>query len=586
MAADISLVNLDEGTDDPRQARVQLLEVARRANAFTFIFGNGVSNQAAELVAANAAGKPLLIIGVVYVGTLTAITVPLVDSMGQLFTTTSAVVIDNGLFVRPEWWGMAKGNIRLAVNSLPARGGTVKFADREYLACYDTATNDMFDARGGTPGLDYMVKQNVRWEGTRLPSYSADNSRMENGTIIKGMVRISSECSGFSIDLMGFDGGEDTVASYYPLGDCEGFCFLQCNKASPAYATNVRIGRIMGLCRGLESNAHAVLIEGIDGGTIEYAEGRMANHGVVVKCSNMVIGTLVGSLNWSEDVFLKSDSYARCGGLTIDKIIGQGPAEGDTAYGLLIQAATQTIGTLSIAQVQVQRKGYGVGVLTAGPYLAADINIGSILSQSCPTGYRLFGYGITRTRVEQILVNNCTYGINVEPTTTERSNSVGHLAVNVCSGNAINLAGTLSLGSSAYNGVAGQCVYYVTDTARLFMSGAYSIETSASFWLQQPALYGTWTNVGTNDPFKVDMRGGEVVIGGLVAPNGASGIIAQLLPPLRPAKALRWICLAYNGTVWAGVEVVLAPDGLLTCSNPTAASSYLSLKGVSWAIPF
>lgn len=91
----------------------------------TILFGNGVSDNSAALAAAVALGRPIAIIGTLHIASATGITVPLVDSLSRLFTDASQVVIDNGLFVRPEWFGSTAGNIMRAVNALPASGGEV-----------------------------------------------------------------------------------------------------------------------------------------------------------------------------------------------------------------------------------------------------------------------------------------------------------------------------------------------------------------------------------------------------------------------------------------------------------------------------
>jgi hypothetical protein len=69
--------------------------------------GDGVTDDSAAIALANTAAgtQPLLFQGTFYVPTATTITAPIVDTMAQIFTTTSVVTINNGQPVRPEWWG-------------------------------------------------------------------------------------------------------------------------------------------------------------------------------------------------------------------------------------------------------------------------------------------------------------------------------------------------------------------------------------------------------------------------------------------------------------------------------------------------
>jgi hypothetical protein len=81
--------------------------------------GDGVTDDSAAIALANtAAGKqPLLFQGTFYVPTATTITAPIVDTMAQIFTTTSVVTINNGQPVRPEWWGARADNSTLCVTA-------------------------------------------------------------------------------------------------------------------------------------------------------------------------------------------------------------------------------------------------------------------------------------------------------------------------------------------------------------------------------------------------------------------------------------------------------------------------------------
>ena len=90
-------------------------------DGFTTVQGDGVTDKSDELASGNAIGKPLIISGVLVIGTPTEITVPIVDTMEQIFSGDSLITIGNGLPVRPEWWGNGQRTIEYAVNALPAQ---------------------------------------------------------------------------------------------------------------------------------------------------------------------------------------------------------------------------------------------------------------------------------------------------------------------------------------------------------------------------------------------------------------------------------------------------------------------------------
>lgn len=546
---------------------------------------DGVTNDAAAIVKANTrAGKrPLVFIGVSHVGTPTTITAPIADTMEQIFSLTSQVTIDNGMPIRPEWFGMTAGNIRRAVNATPAAGGVILLENVVYPPSYDTATGAMFNNRGGTPGVDYMVKQHIRIQGVKLPEYAADNSRLVNGSIIQGTFYIASEAQGFQADLFGVDAGSYVISTLYGGVDHDGFCFLQANKGAPVYGANIVIGTVRGLCSGDSSQAHACLFEAIDGGSILYAEGRMANHGVVIKGKNITAGTLSGSLNHGEDVILKSDSYANLASVNISNVISSGKVGGDAGFGFLIQAGTAGGGGVNVANVYCERKAVGYQAQGSVGNTLGDINIGNITTQSCPVGYSLAG-GVVRAAAGNVLVNSSSSAVSVDSTTTDRSNAIAQLSANNCAYGA-DVSGKLRIGGASFSGVSSFSVYHRVSAARVFI-GEHVEAPGSTFWAATPALINSWSNVGSNEPFSAGLSSGRVFVSGLIK-GGSTAQFALLDSVIRPAYALRFVCLGFTGSAYYTAEVLILPTGEAYVSNyVSGASAYVSLDGVSWPTPF
>lgn len=553
---------------------------------FTTVWGAGATDRAAQITAANALGLPIRIIGACTVSSPVTITVPIVDTVAQIFASSAQVTIDNGLAVRPEWFGPSGGRaglIRNAVNALPSRGGTVLCADTTYRSGYDTATGAMFNNRGGTPGTDYMVKPRVRIQGTKLPEYNSGHTALVNGTIIEGTLYISSECSGFSIDLVGVDVGPSVIATMYGGADHDGLCFLQCNKTTPVYGEDVHIGRVRSLGSGAASLAHGCLFEAILGGFIEYAEARNANHGVVIKSKRVSAGTLVGRGNVGNDVIFKSDTYAGLDTVEVGNVMSSSISGTDPGHGVLVQAGTANGGGVQIANLWTRDKAIGIEITVGAGLIFDNVQIGQVQAQSCGIGYTLSG-GPTRCAVDQMFFTGCTTAFSNDSSTTSRSNRIASLVIENAS-IGLSVAGKLKVGHATYNNISTYASSLNNTSARL-MIGDYTAEATSVVLNGPPTLAGTWASHAGGNAFKAELKENSCVLSGLIQGGGSTTIITALPVPLRPAENYRFPCLAYDGSTYTTVEVLVTTAGAVSVNSITPASTYLSLSGVSWPISY
>lgn len=592
--------------DQTLQDQINLLssELSPLMGGISIVTGDGINDNTAAVQAANSAGRPILFVGASVINSPVTITVPIIDTVGQLFTPSSQVTIDNGMPVRPEWWGpiaslggLAAGVIRYAVNALPASGGTVLLRNAAYRSGYETATATMFNNRGGTPGFDYMVKQHVKILGEKLGEYNGALTQMQNGTIVQGTFYISSECTGLHIDLVSCDVGLNVVNALY-AGDLnrDGLCVLQCNKTAPAYGTDVHIGRVSGLGCGTGSLAHAVLFEAVSG-SLQYAEARNAWHGVVFKTKEFTVGKVVGKYNFSEDCIIKSDSYAVLSSLTIDSIVSTGlvakPTDG--SYGLLIQAATASGGEVSIGKLVVDNRNFAYRLQALTGMILADVQIGQVIARSCTYGYDLIG-DVRRSQVAIMKLNACGQSaLTCYPDVVEHSHYIGSLSV-VSAVKVFDLQSTLGggfrVGDLYIESITGIVFNYGAGGSSLVLiEGAFcSRGTIAAYFSGLPALQNSWVNYGTpQDIFTFDLRGGQVVMSGLIK-SGTTAVICTLPPEWRPAKNLRFSVLASNGSTIKAIELLItASTGVVSIGDLAAATgtnSYLNLRGVAFQIPF
>ena len=549
---------------------------------------DGVTDDSAALRAAQlmAGRRTIRIDGVMHIAAPVTITSPIIDTMGRIFSDGSKVTIANGMRIRPEWFGDTYGNIQRAVDTTPPPGGVIGLEHKTYPPSYDTATPGMFDNRGGTPGVDYLVKKGIKIEGAKLPRYAEGNGSMIGGTVIQGSFYVSAEADGFDIDNVGVDCGLDVQASVYGgVLHHDGFCLLQTNKAAPQYGHGQRIGHIRGLCATGLSLGHAVLIEASNGATVGYAEGRGGRFGVVLKSHHLNAGTLIGRGNSLTDVLVKSDVYANSYQVQIGQVICETAAPGvvEPGFGLMVQAPAAGSGAIQIGMVHVSYKDTGVSLQGGGFFPMTDIVIGSLITQGCKNSLEYIG-GLNRSRIGSANLNGSTnVPVYVDTLTVSKDNRIESLLVDG-GVNGAYLAGKMSIGNACFKNVNTFGIEYANAAARINID-SYDLDNVPNFWNATQPLQNGWTNSGGGNGFYLDASAGKVHLTGLMT-GGTAGLITTLPANLRPFQAQRFACLGFNGAVYSTVEVIVTPDGDVIASNFAAASAHLSLNGVSWSMPF
>jgi hypothetical protein len=568
---------------------------------------DGVTNDATAVFNANAQavaiGSPLLFEGIHHIGTAITITAPIVDTLKQIFTTASQVTIDNGLPVRPEWFGPVaglggnvNGMIRYAVNALPSKGGTVKLVNAAYRSGYDTTNTAVFTSRGGTPGVDYMVRQHISIVGEKLAEYNGARTQMQNGTIIQGTFYISSECTGTRLDLISVDAGSIVMAALYPgitLG-IDGLCILQCNKATPAYGTDVHIGSVNALGSGVGTLSHACLFEAISG-DLKYAEGVNGYHGVVLKTADFEAGTLVGKGCYGENVIIKSDAYAVLGVTSVGQIVCKGNALNSTAgdYGLLIQGATSGGGGVTIGSLIVDNTNFGFRIEADSTNIVADVSVGSAILRGVTYGYDLVG-DVRRTQIGSMKINAVTQGgITVYAGVNEGSHYIGSLSLATVATAGITSAsstgGSLRIGSLMVDAVSGTLFVYNNTSAEVMIEGVIAGQgANGAFSNVTPALQNSWASLGSQyEPFGIGLRNGNVCLKGIITP-GTTGTLFTLPANWRPTKDFIAPVMAFNGTTYKSIQLsIVAATGVVSITDLAATTGgNLSLHGVAWPCPY
>lgn len=570
------------------------------------IGGDGVTDKSAELFAANALGKPLVISGVLVIGTATTITVPIVDTLRQLFSPTSLVTIANGLPVRPEWFGFSVGCVDRAVNALPATGGTVKLAYQTY------PSNGHFYGFGASAGKA-ILKANVSIIGEKMPDFSTDLRSLQGGSIIQGMFLVFAD--NFEMRNCGIDHGLTYIAGAaaapgvheglllsYPSGTVAG---------SGALKRSARLHNIRCLSSAPNSPTHALIIaEGyqdvVATGTIEVA---MGTHGVVIKASNVQVDSITAYCNASNGVDIKTDTSfsgsAKSNFIQIGKISTWAGAPsafsphavaGKTGAGVRLETSA---GAIDIVQIDtIFDFGHAAGVMLNGTATISNVQVGKITGEGNDYAFRGNAAAMLRCNFGDVVGRNCDIAALCEWTessgsATNQFRSVTGINCAVVLDCATGCAPTVGMVSGEnvttamfrLRGAARPIIGAVNwkgAAARFASDFGGSVYTIAADW----APYAT----GTPAPVAVLPTGGMVMLSGIVTPSsGTSNPVFLALPgwaiPLNTKRLLARG--ATTGGVESSVPITIGTDGLVKVnelgSGVSAMTKWLSLDGLCFS---
>lgn len=592
-------------------AQVQALASA----GFSVVVGDGITDNSAAVATAQAAGKPIAFVGISVIGTPITLTVPILDTLSQIFKVGSQITLNNNQFVRPDWWGDVQNSINYAVAALPASGGVVRLTNKVY-----KPNNHRYGF--GIPANDvYFSKDNVSFIGEKMPRLADDCRSLTGGTIIQGM--IIGYANNIEFRDLGVDSGKTVMDTYFggapsPGISGEGLLLTypdDVQKAAAALRKNARLHNVIGLCINPSAAVHSVIVG--EGYSNVMCTGEIVGcygiHGVVVKCSNLRAEQFTSWCNGSEGVIIKSDlqSTAQATDIQIGKIFvdANGPkgwspyVVSTTGYGVQFNPAGQAIDRVQIGQIDAY--GYPIGVGVAGSYDLSDVQIGSLRTDGSGVvggtniGLSLAPGGtlrVDRFQVGNVMLRNHAKGVqhncyggsqtmlgnveavNITDVAVDISNqsylSIDSLRAQNCTIGIFRITGTpkLLLGRLWRDFAGGGCPTYTTNGGGL-----------------APALTNSWTQVASNDIFNVDLSGGRINLKGLVKP-GSSNVLTTLPQWAWPSETKRLLAQGYNGSATVAVPVTVSTNGNVTVNEVAGGtancSTWLSLTGVSYDAQF
>jgi hypothetical protein len=573
---------------------------------FVTVWGDGATDRSTTLAAANSLGYPIRIKGVLVIGTPTTITVPIIDTIAQIFSTASQVTIDNGLPVRPEWFGLsAAGAGDRAVAALPSTGGVVLFANKTYLKPFVHAYNGA-----------YLAKSDVKLVGAKMPRIASDCRSLAagSGTILQGM--LLAYASGFEASNLGVDCGK-TYCDANNGGTALDALVLtyasDAQKAANALRVEARLHNVVGLCYGPNSPVHGVIAgEGYSGvsctGEVVACYGL---HGVVIKCASVKAKQLTAYLNGTEGLIIKTDAQttAVSTSVQIDRVVtlaggppGSSPyatpttTAGSSNFGVLLHCFAGHVSKVQIGSVI--EYGHAVGLKTQfdGSYILDSVKIGSIITDTNADAGVYFnapaGATFQRVQVGAMECRNTPAGLVTVWTTASTLKIETLHAVN-CTVAAF--ASSASATPQIDTVVAENCAaaFQLTSSTKPFIGKTLLTGTTTVYYQSSgsglvPALSNSWAQVGGGDTFNVIPCGYGIELNGLIS-GGASTTVMTLPAFARPPSEKRLVVQGRDsGTGQHAVPVVITTSGAVVINDATGSltnvANYLSLAGIRFSL--
>ena len=572
---------------------------------------DGTTNDAAAVSAANtaAAGRPLLFPGVTHIGSSVTITCPIVDTMQQIFSITSQVTINNKMPVRPDWWGDVENTLNYATNALPAGGGTVKLANRTY------KSNNHAYTFGTANTVNCFSKNNVLYDGEKMPRLADDCRSLVGGTIIQDLVL--GYANNIEFRNLGVDAGKTYCDIRYggppSIGYGEGLLLTypdQIKKDAADLRRNARLHNIVGLSYSPSSATHSLIVgEGYQNVTCTgEIVGCYGIHGIVIKCGNVKAEQFTSYCNNGEGVIIKSDAQATAisYNIQIGKIFvdATGPdgwspyATASTGNGLYLHCAANNIDGIQIGDLI--STGYPLGITTAisaGRVLAnvqidsATIDCSAIAGS---VGVNLQAPNTSFIRYFQcgnLHVRNCEIGVVAQYYGPGDVSSFANVqAVNVTDV-------VLQIGNTAYVNMS--CVYAsavtnaiarITATPKLLFGQVFRDQAGCPMFHSGsgglvPTLTNGWTQVASSDTFRVELEGGRIHMRGLIKP-GSNNNPTQLPQWAWPSENKRFVALGNTTGTITAVPVAIDVNGYVyvneIATGTANCTTWLSLAGCSW----
>ena len=274
-----------------------------------------------------------------------------------------------------------KSAVETAAASLPAHGGVLRLPAGRY----HSTTGFLFS------------RSNITIIGDGMPRVSDDLNSLVGGTILEGTVLIDGD--NITVENFGADHGI-TYSNTHKAGF--GGDGLVIHKVGlDGIRKNINAKNVIGLTRigdynDAQAAFHAVLLEGLRGGSADNVVGVGGWFGVVLKVADFNVGKVIGRENDAVSVYLKSNSYAPVDRVNIASAISSNyVARG--FVGFLIQSSDAELQAVTVGNVAVMGGTNAVRVEGEVAQPCVSVAIGNIATRGGNTGISVRGpvYGLT-----------------------------------------------------------------------------------------------------------------------------------------------------------------------------------------------
>ena len=274
-----------------------------------------------------------------------------------------------------------KAAVEAAAASLPSHGGVLRLPAGRY----------------HSPSGFLFSRSNITIVGDGMPRVADDLNSLVGGTILNGTVLIDGD--NISVENLGADHGI-TYSNTHKAG--AGGDGLVIHKVGlNATRKNINVRNVVGLTRigdynDAQAAFHAVLLEGLRGGSADNVVGVGGWFGVVLKVADFNVGKVIGRENDAASVYLKSNSYATVDRVNIESVIASNYiARG--FVGLLVQSSDAELQAVTVGNVSVMGGANAVRVEGEVSQPCVSVAIGNIATRGGSTGFSVRGpvYGLT-----------------------------------------------------------------------------------------------------------------------------------------------------------------------------------------------
>lgn len=511
--------------------------------------------------------------GVITIPTGATLTIngPFSCGLYQCFDGAGSVVFGSGSVteVYPEWWG---GSITKAINSMPD-GGTVILQRKTYVSEY-TSPSAMMTTNG------------IILAGAGMPAKSDDNTKLENGTIIKGPFIVNAHF--FQAHDLGFDSGSAVCTELFGGVAKDSLMMPNVMYAIVAPFKNPILKNVATIGQSSTAAIHGILLENVANAATYNTKTYLSQYGLVLKGSGN-IQAHHGTSHQMGPLTIKSEGYAICKDVTVGSVTIESIANGDTGP-VLVLAQSASMSNIQIGSIKAK------GVVTTALSIKAenlvaaeDISIGSIIvpqSTSYAVGISHGGTGgVTRVNIGNCIINNAGGGGIVSTVNTSYINVAQCQLTNI-TGDGVTFAGDhSSIDNASINTSSGYGITSASATNKHNnVSGATNIlGLVGGTWESTPVAVtfaNLWANYGaTTDPCTTITDGKTARLTGTIK-SGTVGAMVFVLPSaLIPPKDLRFPIITNSGI---GEALVSSSDGGVYIVS--GGNTYVSLSGISWPI--